>query len=294
VPDLARELLTTPRAFAAGGVPDLARSLRTEVEPYALGGVASLSRSLATDVLPFAAGGVADLTRELGTTVRPFAAGGAPDLTRTLRTRVEPLPAVNSHSFAYERVRTYALGGSPHLDTVVSRPTLERAEAMRDMAIVPLSHGGVETHDGRHLGLTRHGGELVVKGYAQGGHLALFGEAGPESVMRTYRAPDGRLGVRAESGGVLPFTRRPSGRLAVEAYAAGGMPARSSSTSVAVSLSVPVSIDRSTPSDERTIQREVETAIASSREVREAIESTVTQALERSPSYRAAVRGDRA
>ncbi len=305
VADLGRTLGTTVAPFALGGTPDAQRTVRTDVAAFALGGSPDLARSLRTDLVPFAAGGVPDLSRRLWTTVMPFAAGGLPDVVRHVRTAYgdEPglatryalggTPAIRGVSAAYASpirgayaagglpsapepfgisegfARAYALGGSPYLDRIVRAPTLERAERMAGMAIVPLSGGGVATTDGRKLALERKGAELVVaaayggtiprsggaaapwagmatKGgalgagqpplslFARGGRpepatLALFGEAGDESVMRTYRARDGRVGLKAASGEVLPLTRVAGGRLGVdvskaERHALGGLP----------------------------------------------------------------------
>ena len=108
----------------------------------------------------------------------------------------------------------YAKGGSPYLDRVVSQPTFANASQFARSAIVPLSGGGVATPSGRHLPLVRApGGELTVRRFARGTADVLFGEAGPEGVMRTHRAPGGGLGLRAAAGGVLPFTRVGGGRL---------------------------------------------------------------------------------
>lgn len=199
--------------------------------------------------------------------VAAFEAGGAPDLYRPLWTRVEP----------------YARGGSPYIDQIVSRPTLERSERLAGSAIVPLSGGGVATTGGDRLPLERRGSELVVSAvrnaygglhpaddrltaaYASGGApWALFGEAGLESVMRLHRAPGGRPGLLAADGAVLPLTRVAGGRLGVEAYAGGGVPSyrapiaayasggfpsdapsTSGPVRVAVALSVPVTVQAS-------------------------------------------------
>jgi TP901 family phage tail tape measure protein len=247
--------------YAAGGFPaapgDVRRRLSTDVERFALGGAPDLSRRLWTTVMPFAAGGLPDVVRHVRTAygdepgmATRYALGGTPAIRSASAGYALPIrgayaagglpsapePFGISEGFA----RAYALGGSPYLDRIVRAPTYERAERMAGMAIVPLSGGGVATTDGRKLGLERKGSELVVRhalggvplsaelrAFARGGRpepatLALFGEAGDESVMRTYRSRDGRVGLKAASGEVLPLTRVAGGRLGVEAFALGG------------------------------------------------------------------------
>lgn len=187
---------------------------------------------------------------EAGSRTSPASAGGAASsrssgaLPIALAYALGGMPVLPVHTAAPTPVERYALGGSPHIDRIVDRPTLERSERLAGAAIVPLSGGGVATTDGGKLPVQRRGSELVVMrqaaahalggapgevlahAYATGGApLALFGEAGPESVMRMHRAPDGRPGLRASDGAVLPLTRVEGGRLGVEAHALGGAPA---------------------------------------------------------------------
>lgn len=175
---------------------------------------------LGTDL---ASAGGAPPHRPLGapSTVHAYAQGGAPALLWHAPTAVE----------------RFAAGGSPWMERIVSRPTLERSERLAGSAIVPLSGGGVATTSGERLPVERRGSELVVVRHALGAALganpaveafarggapwALFGEAGPESVMRMHRSDDGRPGIRAADGAVLPLTRVEGGRLGVEAHAAG-------------------------------------------------------------------------
>lgn len=215
----------------------------------------------------YAKGGVPDARRTLWTDVAAFAAGGVPDLTRTV-------------------VTEYAKGGSPHIEKIVDRPTLARARDLAGTAIVPLSGGGVETTDGRRLPMVSTPDGLAVRRYARGGVHALFGEAGPEGLPRLRRSPDGRPGILAADGAVLPLTRVRGGRLGVEAYQAGGtFGAAPASAGVTVTVNVPVTV-RGGGGEE--IERRVK-----SREFRDAVAAAVQAEIEKRPGFRSGVRGDK-
>jgi TP901 family phage tail tape measure protein len=229
-------------------------------------------------------------------------------------------------------VTAFAQGGSPHLDRVVSAPTYAPLSSLAGSAVVPLSGGGIETTGGDKLPVKRVGRELVVAA-AQGGsyidlrHLipmasggapvALYGEAGPEAIMRTYTAPGGGPGLRMESGGVAPLTRVSGGRLGlaladggafqqITPLALGGLPASTarvleSRPVVPVNISVPVNVNVAgggsaglAQEDPRQTEARLQAAISTSPRVREAIAAVVSRELEARPTFRANIRGDRA
>lgn len=173
-----------------------------------------------------------------------YAQGGAPDFHARLTNPI-------AFSQGEAPVQALALGGAPstpHLNRVVSAPTYAPLSSLSGAAVVPLSGGGVETTSGARLPVTKRGGELVVAAASgieiglgrpgQAGAVplaagaapqALYGEAGPEAIMRTYAAPGGGPGLRMESGGVAPLTRVAGGRLGLAladgaALSLGGLP----------------------------------------------------------------------
>lgn len=210
-------------------VPALAAAALA-VAPLALGAPVGLAAG-GQPVVAFADGGapspvVSFAKGETGETVRngdhhsrivPLALGAA-NVTSVTRGVTPPVVA-------------FASGGSPHLDRIVSAPTYAPLASLAGSAVVPLSGGGVETTSGEKLPVKKQGRELVVAAaqgiaaplytFAQGGPIALYGEAGPEAIMRTYAAPGGGPGLRMASGGVAPLTRVSGGRLGV-ALADGG------------------------------------------------------------------------
>lgn len=250
---------------------------------FAKGGVIPPFGGGAPVIQPFALGAALDTDRSLWTKVQPFAIGDVPDATRTLHTLVVP----------------FALGGSPYVDKVVSSPTFEHMSRLAGSAILPLSGGGVETQDGRRLPVRRGtGGELEVRRYAYGGApLALFGEAGAEAVMRTYRAPGGRLGVRAQGGDVLPLARVAGGRLGVEAFQHGGLPrleATRAQPGAAAQARHEVTVVEVRPQITVNLASlEGQTAAQVILREKETIAAAVAQEIQRSPLFRASVRGDR-
>ncbi|HSC28302.1 MAG TPA: phage tail tape measure C-terminal domain-containing protein, partial [Vicinamibacterales bacterium] len=222
----AAQLLIVKTLIAAfGNTPGFGSFLST-----LLPGASARGNAFAPDggVLALARGGAIEAGLLTGTA--SASVGGAASFFR--RSSDAPLWTAPTY------VERYAMGGSPWIDKIVDGPTLERSQRLAGSAIVPLSGGGVATTGGARLPVERHGSELMVVRhalgdpvvldavrYARGGApWALFGEAGREGVMKMYQAQDGRPGLRAADGAVLPLTRVEGGRLGVDAYAFGGMP----------------------------------------------------------------------